>query len=182
MTCPSASSKERRRRAGIDIASGGSLSSDDTGNMTSGEIHGGIELLTLLKEWVLLCGGAMGTMLCSKGIYLNSCFDGLNLSNPDLVRGIHEGCIRCDVDMIQTNTFGANRYKLNYFGLGDKVAEKDRAGARIAREADGADLLICPACGTGEGDSHAPYDSTTQLYSFSSTEVSGDRLWGGQAL
>jgi methionine synthase I (cobalamin-dependent)/5,10-methylenetetrahydrofolate reductase len=84
-----------------------------------------------------LCDGAMGTMLYSKGVYLNSCFDELNLSNPDLVEEVHREYIRSDVDIIETNTFGANRYKLKHFGLEDKVVEINRAGARIAREAAG---------------------------------------------
>jgi homocysteine S-methyltransferase len=92
------------------------------------------KFLDLLKDRVLLCDGAMGTMLYNKGIYLNSCFDELNLSNPELVKKIHQEYVDCDVDIIETNTFGANRYKLKKFGLEEKVKEINIAGAKIARE------------------------------------------------
>ena len=92
------------------------------------------KFLELLKDRVLLCDGAMGTMLYNKGVYLNSCFDELNLSNPELVKKIHQEYVDCDVDIIETNTFGSNRYKLKKFGLEEKVKEINIAGARIARE------------------------------------------------
>ncbi len=104
-------------------------------------------MLDLLKDRVLLCDGAMGTMLYSKGIYLSSCFDELNLSRPDLVQEIHRDYIRCDVDIVETNTFGANRYKLKHFGLEDKVAEINLAGASIARAAAGDRVLVAGSIG-----------------------------------
>jgi homocysteine S-methyltransferase len=102
----------------------------------------GAKLLDLLGDKVLLCDGAMGTMLYSKGIYLNSCFDELNLSNPDLVQEIHRAYIQSGADIIETNTFGSNRYKLKQFGLEDKVAEINRGGARIAKEVAGGGILV----------------------------------------
>jgi len=103
--------------------------------------------LDLLQEQVLLCDGAMGTMLYSKGVYLNSCFDELNLVNPDLVKDIHTEYIQSGADIIETNTFGANRYKLKGFGLEDKVADINRAGARTARETAGKDIFVAGSVG-----------------------------------
>ena len=92
------------------------------------------KLLDLLQERVLLCDGGLGTMLYSKGVYLNSCFDELNLINPDLIRDVHGEYVQSGADIIETNTFGANRYKLKKFGLEDRVEEINRSGVLIARE------------------------------------------------
>ncbi len=86
-------------------------------------------------------------MLYSKGFYINSCFDELNLTNPDLVKDVHSEYANCGVDVIETNTFGANRCKLKKYGLEDKVAEINRSGARIAREAAGKDIIIAGSIG-----------------------------------
>ncbi|MFQ6107977.1 MAG: bifunctional homocysteine S-methyltransferase/methylenetetrahydrofolate reductase [Candidatus Aminicenantales bacterium] len=103
--------------------------------------------LELLTDSVLLCDGAMGTMLYSKGVYINCCFDELNLSNPDLVQQIHHEYIKSGVDLIETNTFGANRYKLKKFGLEDKVRTINAAGARIARDAAGDEIFVAGSIG-----------------------------------
>jgi len=89
----------------------------------------------------------MGTMLYNKGIYLNSCFDELNLSNPDTVKEVQREYIQSGVDIIETNTFGANRYKLKKFGLEGKVQDINRAGALIAREAAGKDIFVAGSIG-----------------------------------
>lgn len=89
----------------------------------------------------------MGTMLYSKGIYLNACFDELNLTNPGIVQEVHRDYVRSGADIIETNTFGANRFKLKKYGLNDKVAEINRAGARIAREEAGADVFLAGSIG-----------------------------------
>jgi homocysteine S-methyltransferase len=86
------------------------------------------QLLDLLKDRVFLCDGAMGTMLYAKGVYLNTCFDELNLRGPDLVKEIHREYIRSGADIIETNTFGANRFKLKEHGLEDRVHEINLAG------------------------------------------------------
>ena len=83
---------------------------------------------------MLLCDGGMGTMLYSKGVFLNSCFDELNLTNPELIKEVHRQYIHDGVDIIETNTFGANRYKLKKYGLEDKVKEINRAGAQLAKK------------------------------------------------
>ena len=75
--------------------------------------------LEAIDERVLVCDGAMGTLLYAKGVFINRCFDGLNLTQPDLVAEVHAEYVRAGADVIETNTFGANRIKLASFGLGD---------------------------------------------------------------
>jgi len=81
----------------------------------------------------LLSDGAMGTVLHQKGVGFDVCFDELNLVNPALVGEIHRDYIDAGSQIIQTNTFGANRYKLGRFGLSDKVVEINTAGVELAR-------------------------------------------------
>src|SRR3990172_9292424 len=90
-----------------------------------------------LEKRVIVCDGAMGTMLYSKGISLNRCFDELNLTMPQLVKEVHVGYVKAGADVIETNTFGATRYRLLKFNLADKVREVNLAGARFAREVAG---------------------------------------------
>jgi homocysteine S-methyltransferase len=77
----------------------------------------------------------MGTMLYARGVFINRCFDELNLSSPALVEEIHREYLRAGADIIETNTFGANRYKLVRHGLEDKVAEINQVAVGIARRA-----------------------------------------------
>jgi len=79
----------------------------------------------------------MGTLLYSKGVFINRCFESLNQAQPQLVIDVHGEYLRAGADVIETNTFGANRMKLRSFGLGDQVRELNLAGARLAREAVG---------------------------------------------
>ncbi|HEY8227178.1 MAG TPA: bifunctional homocysteine S-methyltransferase/methylenetetrahydrofolate reductase, partial [Pyrinomonadaceae bacterium] len=79
--------------------------------------------------------GAMGTMLYAKGVYINRCYDELNLSNPDLVREIHGEYIRAGADVIETNTFGATAHKLQQYGLEASLHEINAVAAKLAREA-----------------------------------------------
>ena len=83
----------------------------------------------------LVCDGAMGTVIYSHGVHISRCFDELNLSNRDLIRQIHRNYIRAGADIIETNTFGANRLKLGKHALESRLAEIIRAGVEIAREA-----------------------------------------------
>ncbi|HEX2269119.1 MAG TPA: bifunctional homocysteine S-methyltransferase/methylenetetrahydrofolate reductase [Pyrinomonadaceae bacterium] len=79
--------------------------------------------------------GAMGTMLYAKGVYINRCYDELNLSNPDLVQEIHTEYIRAGADIIETNTFGATAHKLQQYGLEQNLHEINARAAQIARKA-----------------------------------------------
>lgn len=88
-----------------------------------------------LERGVLLADGAMGTMLYARGVPFDQCFDELNLTRPDLVRGIHLEYIASGAEIIETNTFGANRFKLSAHNLLHQVAEINRAGAVVARQA-----------------------------------------------
>jgi methionine synthase / methylenetetrahydrofolate reductase (NADH) len=91
--------------------------------------------VTDLGRRVLVCDGAMGTMLHAAGAALDRSLPELNLSDPVLVSAIHESYLAAGADIIQTNTFGANRLWLGHHGFPDQVVEINRAGVRIAREA-----------------------------------------------
>ena len=92
-------------------------------------------LHTLFGERTVLADGAMGTMLYERGVFINRCFDELNLSEPDLIRSIHEEYLLAGAEILETNTFGANRFRLGRFGLEDKVGVLNAAGVKVAREA-----------------------------------------------
>ena len=105
------------------------------------------DFLELLGERVVVFDGAMGTRLYDMGVFLNKCFDELNVSNPDLVETVHNSYVGAGADVIETNTFGANRLKLEKHGLGDQVGPINLAGAAIARRAAGEDTLVAGAIG-----------------------------------
>ncbi len=106
-----------------------------------------LPFLAALDERVLVCDGAMGTMLYGKGIFLNRCFDELNLTQPDLVGEVHQAYVRAGADVIETNTFGANRVKLASFGLAGSLRAINVQGARIARQAAREDVYVAGAIG-----------------------------------
>ena len=93
------------------------------------------EFREALENRVLVADGAMGTMLYSKGVFINRCYDELNLSLPALVRDVHQEYIKAGAEILDTNTFGANRKRLAAYGFGEKVRLINQAGVRIAREA-----------------------------------------------
>src|SRR6266700_1115567 len=88
-----------------------------------------------LASEVLVCDGAMGTMLHAGGVSLDRSLPELNVSHTDLVRSIHRAYIAAGADVIETNTFGASRTRLARFGLEGRTTELNRAGVRLAREA-----------------------------------------------
>ena len=89
----------------------------------------------------------MGMLLYAKGIFINRCFDGLNLTQPALVGEVHAEYVKAGADVIETNTFGANRIKLASFGLGDKVQAINTEGVKIAREASRDRAYVAGAIG-----------------------------------
>jgi homocysteine S-methyltransferase len=93
------------------------------------------DLLARLKTSPILCDGAMGTLLYSKGIFINRCYDELNLSQPDLIRGVHHEYLQAGAEIVETNTFGGNSFRLERHGLGGKVHDINFAGAKLAKEA-----------------------------------------------
>jgi len=90
--------------------------------------------LSRLAEGPLLCDGAMGTMLYASGVPLDGCFDVFNANNPTLVQSIHAAYLSAGADLIETNTFGANRFKLALHGLDARVREINARGAKLARD------------------------------------------------
>jgi len=105
-----------------------------------------------LNEWlerksILLFDGGMGTLLYSKGIYINRCFDELNLTASDLVADSHKDYVDAGADVIESNTFGANRVKLLAHGIEGRLADINRAGVELARKAAGQRALVAGAVG-----------------------------------
>ncbi|HEX6051897.1 MAG TPA: bifunctional homocysteine S-methyltransferase/methylenetetrahydrofolate reductase [Gemmatimonadaceae bacterium] len=98
-------------------------------------------------ERVVAFDGAMGTMLYAKGVFINQCYDELNLKAPDLVRGVHAAYAKAGAEVLETNTFGANRVKLTQYGLEAQVRDINHAAARLAREVAGDDHLVAGAVG-----------------------------------
>src|SRR5271166_529135 len=93
------------------------------------------DLLTRIKQSAILCDGAMGTLLYAKGIFINRCYDELNVSQPDLIRGIHHEYLQAGAEIIETNTFGGNSFRLERHSMASRVQEINLAEARLAREA-----------------------------------------------
>lgn len=91
--------------------------------------------LEKIKNDVVVFDGAMGTMLYDKGFFINTCYDNVTLTNPDLIREIHEAYLKVGVDVIETNTYGANSVKLAGFGLAEQMDSINRKAVALAREA-----------------------------------------------
>ncbi len=103
--------------------------------------------LERLSRGPVLCDGAMGTLLYAKGVFINRCYDELNLSQPEMVAAIHADYAKAGAEVLETNTFGANHYRLLRHGLESRVREINRAGVQLARAAAGTDVLVAGSVG-----------------------------------
>jgi homocysteine S-methyltransferase len=112
-------------------------------------------LMAALDERVVIGDGAMGTMIYSRGFPLGKCYEELNLSNPRLIKVIHKEYVEAGAELIETNTFQANRIRLKRYELESQVAEINAAGARVAREAGGKEALVAGSIGPIAGASRA---------------------------
>ena len=109
--------------------------------------------LERLNRGPVLCDGAMGTLLYAKGVFINRCYDELNISQPEMVGTIHADYVKAGAEVLETNTFGANHYRLLRHGLEARVEEINRAGVQLARAAAGNKCFGGRQRGT-TGDSH----------------------------
>src|ERR1700680_5196209 len=91
------------------------------------------DFLARIKQAPVLCDGAMGTLLYAKGIFINRSYDELNLSQPDLIRGIHHEYLQAGAEIIETNTFGGNSFRLAGHSMASQVREINLAGAGVGR-------------------------------------------------
>ena len=106
-----------------------------------------IDLRAELQKRILILDGAMGTMLQQEGLGRGECPELFNLTHPHIVEAIHSAYIEAGCDIIQTNTFGANRFKLSEYGLEDKVEEINSRAVQIARKAAGDRALVALSAG-----------------------------------
>jgi methionine synthase / methylenetetrahydrofolate reductase(NADPH) len=104
-------------------------------------------LNTLSDSNVYLIDGAMGSMLYTRGFFINKCYDELNLREPQAVVEIHRAYVRAGAEILETNTYGANRVKLREFGLESSLREINQRGAELAREAGGESCWVAGAIG-----------------------------------
>jgi methionine synthase / methylenetetrahydrofolate reductase (NADH) len=93
------------------------------------------DFLTRLKQSPVLCDGATGTLLYAKGIFINRCYDELNVSQPDLIRELHHEYMQAGAEIIETNTFGGNSFRLARHSMENRVREINLAGVTLAKEA-----------------------------------------------
>jgi homocysteine S-methyltransferase len=103
--------------------------------------------LEILSKRVLIADGAMGTMLYQKGVFINSCFDELCLTNEDLIGNLHKEYFRAGADFVETNTFGANEIKLGRFGLSEKTELINKKAVEIAKKAVDGGCFVGGAMG-----------------------------------
>ena len=104
-------------------------------------------ILDRMSASPLVFDGAMGTVIYNHGIFINTCYDELCLTRPDLVAEIHREYVEAGADVIETNTFGANRIKLRNHGLADRVIAINQAAVRLARSIAGSDIMVAGSVG-----------------------------------
>jgi methionine synthase I (cobalamin-dependent)/5,10-methylenetetrahydrofolate reductase len=134
-----------------------------------------------LQRGPVLADGAMGTLLYDRGIFINRCYDELNLVNPQLVRGIHHDYVKAGSELIETNTYGANRPKLAAHGLEARLSDILRAGVALAREEAGDEVYVAasvgplgPAAkeaGMGDRDQQAAYAEVATVLADAGADV-----------
>ena len=100
-----------------------------------------------LHDGIVVFDGGVGTYLYEKGIYINTCFDELNLTNPDIVMQVHRDYINAGADVVETNTYGANQFKLAPHGLEGRVYEINKRGAELAMTAAAGNALVAGSVG-----------------------------------
>jgi homocysteine S-methyltransferase len=107
------------------------------------------EFRQMLTHRAIVADGAMGTMLYARGIFINRCFDELNVTMPQMVKEIHQEYVRSGAEIIESNTYGASRARLGTFNIADQVVAINRAGVRLAREAasERTDVFVAGAMG-----------------------------------
>jgi methionine synthase I (cobalamin-dependent)/5,10-methylenetetrahydrofolate reductase len=115
--------------------------------MTTVSSNRALEFREQLARRIVVADGAMGTMLYTHGIFINRCFDELSLSAPDLVSRIHRAYAEAGAEILEANTFGANRARLAAFGMADKLRAINEAGVRLAREASQGGPFVAGAMG-----------------------------------
>src|SRR5215813_13246973 len=115
--------------------------------MTSATASRAQEFKEQLSRRVMVADGAMGTVLYSRGIFINRCFDELNLSQADMVRQIHQEYVKAGAEILETNTFGGTRPRLSAFGVAEKLKAINQAGVRLAREAAKDGVFVAGAVG-----------------------------------
>lgn len=101
----------------------------------------------IADEHVYLFDGAMGTMLYSKGVFINRCYDELNLRGSDVVLEVHKAYVKAGAEILETNTYGANRLKLSGYGLAEELREINMAAVEVARRAAGDAVYVAGALG-----------------------------------
>jgi len=101
----------------------------------------------IADEHVYLFDGAMGTMLYAKGVFINKCYDELNLRSPEIVLQVHREYVHAGAEILETNTYGANRVKLRAFGIDEELRAINRAAVEIARRAAGDSVYVAGAIG-----------------------------------
>jgi homocysteine S-methyltransferase len=104
-------------------------------------------ILERIAEHPLIFDGAMGTVIYSKGVFINTCYEHLCVTNPALVSGIHQEYVDAGADVIETNSYGANRIKLESYGLVDQLEAINRASVKLARKAAGEEVLVAGSVG-----------------------------------
>ncbi len=137
--------------------------------------------LERLKKGVVLCDGAMGTLLYSRGIGFEHPFDELNLSKPEMVQKVHQDYIKAGAEIIETNTFGGNRFRLAAHGLEGKVKQINLRGAKLAREAreiEGEMVFVAGSIGP-LGKPLAPIGKITLTQAFEAFQEQAEALLEG---